>query len=261
MDLALTIARSGMEAHHKNLEIISNNLANANTTGFKKNRPEFEELPYQIVKQPSSPTSDDTNSTTGLIFGTGTKLSTNKKIQTEGNPIITDSQMDIMIHGRGYLQVALPNGDFAYTRAGNLEKNDVNQLVTPNGYIIQPPITLPQDTEVINIAQDGTVSAAPPNTTAMSAVGQIQLTDFINPDGLTPIGENLYIPNDPNDQGTVGNAGVNGLGVFKQGQLEGSNVSVIEEMVSLIEAQRGFEVMSKAVSAVDNMMQYLSRET
>ena len=265
MDLALAIAKSGLDAHHKNIEIISNNLANANTTAFKRSRPEFEELPYEVVKQPGSPTSENTNSTSGLVMGTGTKLANNKKIFTDGSLIQTDNQLDVAIQGRGFLKVQLPNGtDFAYTRTGTLQTNAEGQLITPAGYVVQPPITIPTTgVSRVEITEDGIVNVYTANsaTNTPQQVGQIELTDFINADGLQPLGENLYQVSVSSGPGTQGTPGLEGYGIIKQGALEGSNVNVVEEMVNLIEAQRAFEVTSKAVSAVDNMMQNLTRET
>lgn len=261
MDIALAIARSGLEAHHKNIEVISNNLANANTTAYKRNRPEFEELPYNIIKQPDSETSQNTTSPSGLIIGTGTKLAYNKKIMTDGPQLPTDRPLDLAIEGPGYLKVLLPNGnEYAYTRACSLQTNDTGQLILHNGYVVQPAITIPPGTTNINITEDGLVSGITQGATVPTTFGTLELTTFINPDGLTPMGQNLYMANDPNDQGAQNQPGTPGTGSFVQFALEGSNVSVVEEMVNLIEAQRAFEVTSKAVSAVDNMMQYLSRQ-
>lgn len=262
MDLALAIARSGLEAHHKNIEVISNNLANANTTAFKKNRAEFQDLPYNILKQPGSPTSDETNNVSGFVIGSGTKLANNKKIFKEGTPIATEQELDMAIVGRGFFKIQLPDSsDYAYTRAGNFTRNDQNQITLQNGYIVQPPITIPQNANNLQISDTGIVTVTPQGSTTPQQIGQLELTDFITPEGLTPVGENLYLANNPNDLGTSANPGQNGYGVIKQFTLEGSNVSVVEEMVNLIEAQRAFEVTSKAVSAVDNMMETLSRAT
>jgi flagellar basal-body rod protein FlgG len=262
MDLALMIAKSGLDAHHKSIEVISNNLANANTTGFKKNRAEFEELPYQIIQQPGSATSDGVTMPVGVTIGTGAKLSNNSKIFTDGSQITTDKALDIAIKGRGFLQVQLPNGsDFAYTRAGSLRVNEQGQITLPNGYLVQPPITIPTGVQKITIAEDGTVSVVTSTSTTEQTLGQIQLADFINPDGLEPIGQNLYQVTAASGQPTLGNPTQSGLGSIQQGALEGSNVNVVEEMVNLIEAQRAFEVTSKAVSAVDSMLQYLNQAT
>lgn len=255
------IAKSGLEAHHRNIEIISNNLANANTPAFKKNRGEFEELPYEIIKQPGSATTEQTNAPSGLVIGTGTKLANNKKMFTDGTLIKTDRALDIAIAGRGFLKVQLPNGsESAYTRAGNFTVNETGQITTPNGYIIQPPITIPQGTRV-EITKDGIVNTYTTQSTTPQQAGQLQLTDFLNPDGLMPLGENLYQATISSGTGTQGNPTSEGYGAIIQGSIEGSNVNVVEEMVNLIEAQRAFEVTSKAVSAVDNMLQYLERAT
>lgn len=261
MDIALMIAKSGLDAHHKSIEVISNNLANANTPGFKKNRAEFEELPYQISRQVGATSADGTITPTGIAIGTGTKVSNNSKIFSDGAPIITDKALDIAIKGRGFLQVQLPNGgDFAYTRAGSLRLNEQGQLTMPNGYIIQPPITVPQGAGSLVITEDGTVSVTQNNTQTLQNIGQLQLADFINADGLEPIGQNLYQATLASGTATLGTPQQTGLGSIEQGMIEGSNVNVVEEMVNLIEAQRAFEVTSKAVSAVDNMLQYLNQE-
>lgn len=262
MDLALSIARSGLEAQHTNLEIISNNLANADTPAFKKSRADFEDLPYQVVTQPGSPSTQDTNNIGGLVLGTGTKLVGTSKVYSDGSPINTGQPLNVMITGRGFFQVQLPNGGgFAYTRAGNFTLNEQGQLTTPEGYVLQPPITMPQGYQSVTIAQDGTVAATTQGTTTSQQVGQLQLSDFINPDGLQPVGQNLYLQTTASGAVTLGNPQSNGLGMLTQNYLEGSNVSVVEEMVNLIEAQRSFEVTSKAVSTADNMMDYLNKAT
>lgn len=262
MDMALMIARSGLDAHHKSIEVISNNLANASTTAFKKNRAEFEDLPYQVVTQPGAPTSDSINSPSGIVMGTGTRLSNNTKIFTDGAAITTDKPLDIAIRGRGFFQVQMPNGsDYAYTRAGSFTTNEQGQITLPNGYILQPPITIPPGVQNISISQDGVVSIIPQGSTLEQTVGTIQLADFISPDALQPIGQNLYQVTTASGAATLNNPTQNGLGTLYQNALEGSNVNVVEEMVNLIEAQRAFEVTSKAVSAVDNMLNYLNQAT
>lgn len=262
MDLALSIAKSGLEAQHKNIEIISNNLANVNTTSFKKSRAEFEDLPYEIHKQPGSATSQQTNTSGGLVMGTGTKLVGNSKIYADGSLIQTNRSLDIAIQGRGFLQVELPNGGgMAYTRMGRLDINEQGQVTMPNGYVIQPPITLPPQYTALNITKDGLVTVQLAGSTTPQQIGQLQLADFINPDGLQPIGENLYLSTTSSGTETLGTPSSQGYGNLHQNFLEGSNVNVVEEMVNLIEAQRAFEVTSKAVSAVDGMMQNLNRQT
>lgn len=261
MDLALWTAKSGLEAHHKNIAIISNNLANANTTGFKKNRPEFSDLAYQVMIQPGSATTESTNSPSGIVVGTGVKLSDNKKIFTDGSLVQTDNALDVSISGRGFLQVQIPNeSTLAYTRAGSLQVNEVGQLVLPNGYLLEPSITIPQGAQKISISEDGVVSVMTPGNTTPDQIGTIQLSDFINPGGLQPIGDNLYRETVASGNPTNGNPALDGFGKLQQGTLESSNVNIVEEMVNLIEAQRSFEVTSKAVSAIDSMLQNLTRE-
>jgi flagellar basal-body rod protein FlgG len=222
MDLALNIAKSGLEAHHKNIEVISNNLANANTTGFKKSRAEFEDLPYDVIVQPGAATTQSTNTPSGLILGTGTKLSHNKKIHIDGPQVQTDNPLDLSIRGRGFIQVQIPNGsNMAYTRAGSLQLNEQGQLTLSNGYIVQPPINIPQGSQSISISQDGIVNVLASGATTPTQVGQIELTDFINVDGLEPIGENLYQATITSGTGTQGNPNNNGMGYLTQGALEG----------------------------------------
>lgn len=261
MDLALWTAKSGLEAHHKNIGIISNNLANANTVGFKKNRPEFADLPYQVITQPGSATTEVTNSPSGIMMGTGVTLSGNKKIFTDGSSIQTDNALDIAISGRGFIQVQIPNeSDFAYTRAGSLQINESGQLVLPNGYLVEPAVTIPPGAQQIQISEDGKVSVTLAGTETPEQVGQLQLSDFINPAGLQAIGDNLYKATVASGTATNSNPATDGFGKLKQGSLESSNVNIVEEMVNLIEAQRSFEVNSKAVSAIDSMLQTLDRE-
>ncbi|MDP1603534.1 MAG: flagellar basal-body rod protein FlgG [Legionella sp.] len=261
MDLALWIAKSGLEAHHKNMGIISNNLANSNTIGFKKNRAEFEDLPYQIVKQPGSPTTEVTNSPSGVAIGTGVKIADNKKIFTEGALVQTDNSLDIAISGRGFLKVQIPNqSEFAYTRAGSLQVNEEGQMVLPNGYVVDPPIVIPPGAQQLQISNDGIVSVVTSGSSNAEQVGQLEMSDFINPAGLQPVGENLYKETIASGPPVTGSPGGEGFGKIQQGALEASNVNIVEEMVNLIEAQRAFEVTSKAVSAIDNMLQNLSRE-
>ncbi len=259
MDSALWTAKTGLEAHHTAIGIISNNLANANTAGFKKNRPEFEDLAYQVLTQPGSSTSETTNSPSGVVIGTGVRLADNKKIFADGSQIDTDNPLDLAISGHGFLKVQIPNqSEAAYSRAGSLQLNEKGQLVMPNGYLLEPPVTIPPGTTKINISPDGIVSVT--NDTATEQVGNLELYDFINPAGLQPVGENLYKETVASGTPIAGTPASEGFGKFRQGALESSNVNIVEEMVNLIEAQRSFEITSKAISAIDNMLQHLSRE-
>jgi flagellar basal-body rod protein FlgG len=248
MDMALLIAQSGLDAHHKNIEVISNNLANSNTPSFKKNRAEFQDLPYQIINQAGSPVSQDIDAPSNLVIGTGTKMSNNKKIFIDGSPVQTNSPLDIMISGRGFLKVQTTNGNFAYTRDGRMQVNEQSQITTSGGYVVQPPIAIPQGTQRIAIAKDGQITAFMSDNTSQQ-IGQLQLNDFVNTDGLLPLGENLYQETTVSGAATIGNPQSNGLGFIMAGAYEASNVNVVEEMVNLIEAQRAFEVTSKANAA------------
>ena len=258
MDSALWTARTGLEAQHKNLGIISNNLANANTHSFKRNRPEFEDLVYQVLKQPGAATSEETNTPNGIVVGTGTRLADNKKLFTQGAPIQTNNNLDVSIAGRGFLRVEVPgDSEMAYTRAGALQLNEQGQLAMNNGYVVQPPTTIPDGAQNINISKDGIVSVTTAN--GVDEVGRLEIVDFINPSGLLPLGENLYKETGGSGQPVTGTPGTEGFGAIAQGSLESSNVNIVEEMVDLVEAQRTFEMSSKAVSAIDGILQYLIR--
>lgn len=262
MDMALWTARSGLSANHDNLAIISNNLANANTTGFKRNRPEFEDLVYQVYRQPGTATSTETNTPNGIVLGTGVRLADNKKIFTEGSLTQTGNPLDVAIHGRGFLQIQVPNqNEMAYTRTGSFQINETGQIVTSNGYVLQPPIVIPQGAQNISISNDGIVSATVAGTTQPEQLGQLQLYDFINPSGLRPTGDNMYLETVSSGTPNAGVPASEGYGSIMQCALETSNVNVVEEMVNLIEAQRTFEINSKAVAACDNMLRDLIQET
>lgn len=261
MDLALWVAKSGLEAHHKNIAVISNNLANASTPGFKKNRPEFEDLAYQVMVQPGSASTDQTTIPGGVLLGTGVRLADNKKIFSQGPSQQTDSPLDIAIQGRGFLKIQLPNdSEYAYTRTGSLQLNEQGQLVLHNGYIVQPALTVPPGVQNISISQDGIVSVMT-STGTSEQIGQLELVDFVNPSGLEAKGENLYKETLASGNPVSGIPSQQGYGSIHQNQLEASNVNVVEEMVNLIEAQRAFEMTSKVVSAIDSMYQKLDRET
>lgn len=261
MDLALWSAKSGLEAQHKNIATISNNLANASTIGFKKDRLEFADLPYQVIKQPGAMTTDETMSSTGLMLGTGVRVAASKKMFTQGSAVLTDNKLDVSIEGRGFLRIEIPeSGEFAYTRTGTLHTNEQGQLVLHNGYVVQPAITLPEGYQNIDISENGQISVT--NATGdTEEIGRLELVDFINPSGLQPQGDNLYKQTLSSGQPIDGTPMQDGLGKIRQSQLEASNVNVIEEMVNLIEAQRSFEMTSKVISTVDSMYQKLDRET
>ncbi len=252
---ALWIAATGMEAQNLNIDVIANNLANVNTAGFKKDRADFEDLMYQTIKLAGAPATSQTQVPTGIDIGQGVRPVAVQKIFSQGDYKQTNNPLDLAIEGDGFFQVLLPNGDLAYTRAGAFKLDRDGRLVTPDGNPIQPEITIPQDAEAINIGEDGTVSVLQPGSTSPTQLGQIQLVRFINPAGLKPIGRNLFMPTDSSGEPILGVPGENGFGTIAQGYLEMSNVSVVEEMVNMILAQRAYEINAKAIQTADEMLQ------
>lgn len=258
MNPALWIAKTGLDAQQTRLAVIANNLANVNTTGFKRGRAVFEDLLYQNVRQVGAQSSQNTQLPSGLMLGTGVRTVATEKLFTQGNVIQTGNSLDVAIQGRGFLQVLTPDGSVAYTRDGAFQMNSQGQLVTASGYLLQPGITLPQNTLSISIGADGVVSARLPGSTASTQVGNLQLADFMNPAGLQPIGGNLYVASTASGTAQAGTPGLNGLGTLVQGSVESSNVNVVEELVSMIEAQRSYEMNSKAISTSDEMLRFLT---
>src|SRR6266849_4463604 len=256
---ALFTAASGMTAQQLNVDNIAHNLANANTTGFKTRRTEFQDLMYQNMVQPGTSAGQQTVIPTGLQVGLGTRPSSNEVIFTQGSFQLTENPLDLVIQGKGFFQVRRPAGDLAYTRSGSFQMDRDGNLVTGDGDPIEPQITLPADATNINIATDGTVSYSQPGQTGAQLAGQIKLANFQNPAGLNSIGRNLYLPTDASGDPTVGNAGGReGLGTLLQGYTEQSNVSVVEEFINLIVAQRTYEANSKVVKAADDMYQQVN---
>ena len=256
MGSALWIAKTGLEAQQTRMNAISNNLANASTTGFKRDRAVFSDLIYQNIVQVGAQSSEDTLNPSGLNLGTGVRTVATEKLFTQGNIIQTGNPLDIALQGRGLLQVTMPDGTQAYTRDGTLQMDETGQLVTSMGYPIEPSITIPDNTLSVSISSDGVVSAMEPGSAAPSEVGSIQLADFINPTGLQPIGNNLFLESAASGSPQTGTPGLDGLGTLVQNSLEGSNVNTVEELVNMIEAQRAYEMNSKAISTVDQMLQY-----
>jgi flagellar basal-body rod protein FlgG len=256
MGTALWIAKTGLEAQQTRMSAISNNLANASTTGFKRDRAVFSDLIYQNIVQVGAQSSEDTLNPSGLNLGTGVRTVATEKLFTQGNIIQTGNPLDIAIQGRGLLQVTLPDGTQAYTRDGTLQMDETGQLVTSMGYLIEPSISIPDNTLSISISSDGVVSVLEPGSAAPSEVGNIQLADFINPTGLQPIGNNLFLESAASGSPQTGTPGLDGLGTLVQNSLESSNVNTVEELVNMIEAQRAYEMNSKAISTVDQMLQY-----
>jgi len=259
MASALNIAQTGLDAQQTRLAVISNNLANVATTGFKKARPVFEDLLYETVAQPGAASSQSTDLPSGLMLGTGVHTVATRKIFTQGNLSQTGNSLDVSIQGRGFLQVLMPDGSTAFTRDGSLSMNAQGQLVTSSGYELDPGITIPTEAISITIGQDGTVSVLTAGQTTPNQVGQLQLADFINPQGLQPIGENLFKETVASGSPQTGTGGLNGLGTFVQGAVESSNVNAVEELVDMIEAQRAYEMNSKAIQTVDEMLQFVTQ--
>ena len=256
----LWVSKTGLEAQQTRLSTISNNLANVNTNGFKRDRVIFEDLMYQNIRQAGGQTSQDTQLPSGLMLGTGVRTVATQKLHSQGNIMQTGNKLDVAIQGRGYFQILKPNGDQAYTRAGAFQINSSGQLVTASGYAVQPQITIPPNASSITIGSDGTVSASIAGSSATQQLGQLQLADFINPSGLQPVGENLFLETSASGAPVVGVPGQNNMGSLNQGALEASNVNVVEELVNMIETQRAYEMNSKAIQTMDQMLQYVNNQ-
>lgn len=258
MNQALWIAKTGLDAQQTKMSVISNNLANASTSGYKRSRAVFEDLLYQNQRQPGAQSSQDSLFPTGLMIGTGVRTVATEKLFSQGNMSQTQNPLDVGIDGKGFLQVQMPDGTQAYTRDGELQIDNQGQLVTASGYAITPTVTIPQDALTVTVASDGVVSITQPGSAANSQVGTIQLADFINPAGLQPMGSNMFLETSASGAPQTGNPGLNGLGTLLQGFVEGSNVNVVEELVSMIETQRAYEMNSRSISTSDQMLQYVS---
>jgi flagellar basal-body rod protein FlgG len=253
---ALYSAASGMKAQELNLDNIANNLANANTVGYKSRRAQFQDLMYQTVLAPGTAAGQQTVVPTGLQLGLGTHAASNEIVQTEGSFNQTGNPLDLAIQGSGFFQVLQPSGQLAYTRAGQFQFDKDGNMVTSSGNMLQPQITIPPDAQAVTIASDGTVTYTLPNQTAAQQAGQIQLAIFQNPAGLNSLGNNLYSPTDASGDAVVGNpGGPQGMGSLLQGYTEQSNVSIVDEFINMIQTQRGYEANSKVVTAADNMYQ------
>jgi flagellar basal-body rod protein FlgG len=258
MEPALWAAKTGLDAQQTQMTVTANNLANVSTTGFKASRGVFEDLLYQNVTQVGANTSQTTQSPSGLQLGTGVRVVATETVNTQGSLNQTGNSLDLAIQGRGYFQILLPSGTLAYTRDGSFQVTNTGQLVTAEGYQVQPAITIPSGTQSVTIGRDGTVSVQLANQAAPTTVGTLQLADFINPAGLQSQGSNLT-ESASSGTATTGTPGVSGLGTLVQGSLESSNVNVVEEMVNMIQIQRAYEMNSKAVQTCDQMLQYASQ--
>ncbi|AIQ99720.1 flagellar basal-body rod protein FlgG [Pluralibacter gergoviae] len=256
---SLWIAKTGLEAQQTNMDVISNNLANVSTNGFKRQRAVFEDLLYQTVRQPGAQSSEQTTIPSGLQLGTGVRPVATERLHTQGNLTQTGNDKDLAVEGRGFFQVQMADGTTAYTRDGSFQIDQNGQLVTSSGYPVQPAITLPQDADQLTVGKDGIVSVTVPGQTAPQQVGQLTLTTFVNDSGLESIGENLYRETQSSGAPNESTPGLNGAGTIKQKFVEASNVNVAEELVNMIQTQRAYEINSKAVSTSDQMLQRLTQ--
>ena len=256
---SLWIAKTGLDAQQTQLDVISNNLANVGTAGFKRSRAVFEDLLYQTLRQPGAQSSQQTQLPTGLTLGTGVRPVATERIFTQGNLQQTGNNLDVAVNGQGFFQVQLPDGTTAYTRDGSFHLDAQGQLVTSSGYALQPAITIPSNALTITVARDGTITVTQPGQATPTQVGALQLANFINPAGLQSQGENLYLETASSGTPTTNTPGTNGLGTLSQGYVETSNVNVVEELVNMIQTQRAYEINSKAVQTSDEMLQRLAQ--
>jgi len=261
MNQSLFIAKTGLDAQQTKLSTIANNLANASTAGFKKSRAVFEDLLYQNVRQVGAQSSADTQLPSGLMLGLGVRTVATEKLFNQGNLVETGNAFDMAIEGRGFFEVLMPDGSQAFTRDGSFQVDAQGQMVTSSGYVVQPAITIPEGAQSISVAADGTVSVVIPGSSIATQVGNLQVTDFINPAGLQPLGKNLFAETASSGTPSAGNPGLNGLGTIMQGFIESSNVNVVEELVNMIETQRAYEINSRAISTSDQMLQFMTNNT
>jgi flagellar basal-body rod protein FlgG len=252
------VAKTGLNAQQIRMQVIANNLSNVNTVGFKRDRVNFESLLYQVRRSGGDQTSQGTALTSALAVGTGVRAVNTEKLHTQGSLINTDNALDVAIDGDGFFQVLLPDGRIGYTRNGTFSRSADGTLTTASGYVVQPEITIPDGATQVNISQDGIVSAQIAGETQAQELGQLTISIFANPRGLQPIGESFLIQTDASGIANVTAPLEQGAGKLVQGSLEASNVNVVQQLVEMIEAQRAYEVSSKAISSSDEMMRYIS---
>jgi len=256
---SLWISKTGLDAQQTQLDVISNNLANVATNGFKRSRAVFEDLLYQTLRQPGAQSSQTTMIPSGLQVGTGVRPVATARNFTQGNLQQTSNSLDVAINGQGFLQVSMPDGTTSYTRDGSMHLDAQGQIVTSNGFPVSPAITIPSNATKINIGQDGIVTVNVPGQAAPTQVGQLQLATFANPAGLQANGQNLYVETASSGAPTANTPGTNGAGTLNQGYVETSNVNVVEELVNMIQTQRAYEINSRAIQVSDQMLQKLSQ--
>jgi flagellar basal-body rod protein FlgG len=257
---ALWIAKTGLDAQQTRMSVIANNLANVNTTGFKRDRAVFADLIYQNIRQVGAQSSQDTTLPSGFSLGTGVRTLASEKLHSQGNLTKTDNSFDIAIQGRGFMQILHPNGTIAYTRDGSFGLDADGNIVNASGYPLEPAISVPANTLSVTIGSDGIVSAMVAGNTTPTQIGNIELADFINPTGLEAMGENLFRETGASGTPSTATPGEDGVGTLIQGSLENSNVNVVEEMVNMIETQRAYEMNSKAISTTDEMLAYVNNQ-
>ncbi|MBL7688521.1 MAG: flagellar basal-body rod protein FlgG [Bdellovibrionaceae bacterium] len=256
---SLTTAATGMQAQQTNMDVIANNLANVSTSGFKKSRAEFEDLMYQTVKEPGAVSGLNSISPTGVQTGLGVRTAAIQKDFEVGAGKITKNALDIQIEGPGFFPLQLPDGQIGYTRDGQFKKDPQGRIVDKNGNALQPEIVIPPNAAGIDISGNGTVSATVGNSMVPQVIGQIQLVNFVNPAGLKAMGKNVFMPSGSSGLPVQGQPGLNGLGELAQGQVEASNVNIVDEMVNMITAQRAYETNSKVIQASDQMLQSVNQ--
>jgi flagellar basal-body rod protein FlgG len=258
MNLALWAAKTGLDAQNTQMAVISNNLANANTTGYKADRATFQDLMYQNIQQVGAQSTQNTQYSTGLSLGTGVRIAATEKNYLQGSVLQTGGNLDLSITGNGFFQVTMPDGTLSYTRDGSFSLDSQGNVVTASGYPLSPAITIPITAQSVTVGADGTVSITTAGSAKTTTVGQIQLATFINVEGLQPKGNNLLAESGSSGAPQVGAPNSNGLGSLNQGSLETSNVNTVTELVNMIECQRAYEMNSKAISTTDQMLQYLT---
>ena len=256
---SLWIARTGLDAQQTQLDVIANNLANVSTNGYKRGRAVFEDLLYQTLRQPGAASSQQTTIPSGLMLGTGVRPISTERIFTQGSLTRTDNALDIAINGQGFFQIQMPDGTLAYTRDGAFQRDSTGQVVTSSGYPVSPAITIPANALSVTISRDGIVSVTQPGTAAPTQIGTIQLASFVNPGGLQSAGENLFVETASSGTPTPNTPGTNGTGLLNQGYVETSNVNVAEELVSMIQTQRAYEMNSRAIQTSDAMLGRLTQ--
>ena len=256
---AMHVAKTGLNSQQIKMQVIANNLANVNTTGFKADRANFESLLYQVLRGAGENTSGNSSLTSGLSVGTGTRLLNTSKLHTQGSLINTGNSLDLAVEGDGFFQILLPDGRVGYSRSGAFSRNAEGTVVTPSGYPLQPEMTIPVDALSVNVAADGIVTVQMPGEVDAQEVGQITLADFPNRQGLQPNGESMLIETPASGEAAIAVPFAEGMGRLVQGSLESSNVNVVQELVDMIETQRAYEVSSKTITSVDEMMRYIAQ--